>query len=316
MSFAVGAPAPTSVAGFRHEAFLYRSDAECVAGVQAFVDEGADRGEAAFVVAPAATLHGLRRDGGRPGVYFEEARGLAHNPARLIPAVRSFLDDHDGEHGVRVVLEPLWPGRTRPEMDEVVRHEALANLAFAGRNVSMLCPYNASGLEGEMAGYLARTHPEIVEGGGWHASEEFAEPSTVIDPKAWPLPPAPWGSASVELSRDALRQVRQFVRQQATTAGLDHDRVVELVLAVNEVVTNSLVHGAGRGVLRAWAGTQEVVCEVSDDGTIDDPLAGRWPPSHESEGCRGLWLVNQLCDLVELRSGAGGTRVRLHMTCG
>jgi hypothetical protein len=26
-----------------------------------------------------------------------------------------------------------------------------------------------------------------------------------------------------------------------------------------------------------------------------------------------LWLVNQVCDLVELRSGADGTTVRMHM---
>jgi hypothetical protein len=27
----------------------------------------------------------------------------------------------------------------------------------------------------------------------------------------------------------------------------------------------------------------------------------------------GLWLVNQVCDLVELRSGDAGTTVQLHM---
>ena len=91
--------------------------------------------------------------------------------------------------------------------------------------------------------------------------------------------------------------------------------MVELVLAVNEVVTNCLIHGPGGGVLRAWTGAGEVVCEVADGGAIDDPLVGRRLPPPDAEGRRGLWMVNQLCDLVELRSGAGGTRVRLHMTC-
>ena len=29
-------------------------------------------------------------------------------------------------------------------------------------------------------------------------------------------------------------------------------------------------------------------------------------------GGRGVWLANQLCDLVQIRSGAAGTVVRLH----
>jgi hypothetical protein len=28
---------------------------------------------------------------------------------------------------------------------------------------------------------------------------------------------------------------------------------------------------------------------------------------------RGLWLINQLCDLVELRSDGSGTTLRMHV---
>jgi hypothetical protein len=30
-------------------------------------------------------------------------------------------------------------------------------------------------------------------------------------------------------------------------------------------------------------------------------------------GGHGLWLVHQVCDLVEIRSGDAGTTIRLHM---
>ena len=46
---------------------------------------------------------------------------------------------------------------------------------------------------------------------------------------------------------------------------------------------------------------------------IVDPLVGRSLPPADEIGGRGLWLVNQLCDLVQMRWDAGGTVVRVHM---
>jgi anti-sigma regulatory factor (Ser/Thr protein kinase) len=89
--------------------------------------------------------------------------------------------------------------------------------------------------------------------------------------------------------------------------------VCDLVLAVNEVATNSVRHAGGRGIARAWESRGGVVCEVEDAGRLDVPLAGRERPTHEQVGGHGLWLVNQVCDLAQIRSLAHGTVVRLHM---
>ena len=43
----------------------------------------------------------------------------------------------------------------------------------------------------------------------------------------------------------------------------------------------------------------------------EGPLAGRLRPPPTQEGGRGLWLANQLCDLVQIRSRPGRTTVRL-----
>ena len=45
----------------------------------------------------------------------------------------------------------------------------------------------------------------------------------------------------------------------------------------------------------------------------DDPLVGRVKPVPTQVGGRGLWLANQFCDLVQIRSGDDGTAVRLQM---
>jgi anti-sigma regulatory factor (Ser/Thr protein kinase) len=89
-------------------------------------------------------------------------------------------------------------------------------------------------------------------------------------------------------------------------------RADDLALAVSEVAANSVRHGGGSGVLRIWQDGDTLVCEVRDHGHIDDPLVGRALPEPMAEGQRGLWLVNQLCDLVQLRSLDDGVVVRLH----
>jgi anti-sigma regulatory factor (Ser/Thr protein kinase) len=66
-------------------------------------------------------------------------------------------------------------------------------------------------------------------------------------------------------------------------------------------------------VVRTWRENDALLCEVADAGHIADPLAGRELPPPDQLGGRGLWLVNQLCDLVQLRSSPGRSVVRLHM---
>ena len=51
----------------------------------------------------------------------------------------------------------------------------------------------------------------------------------------------------------------------------------------------------------------------SDRGRISDPLAGRARPEPTQLSGRGLWIVNQLCDLVQIRSGPGGSVVRIRL---
>ena len=72
-------------------------------------------------------------------------------------------------------------------------------------------------------------------------------------------------------------------------------------------------HGGGHGTLRLWSDGGWLVCEVSDPGHIRQPLVGRIRPASGQLSGRGIWLANQLCDLVQIRSSVAGTTVRMHM---
>jgi anti-sigma regulatory factor (Ser/Thr protein kinase) len=80
---------------------------------------------------------------------------------------------------------------------------------------------------------------------------------------------------------------------------------------VHEVASNSIANGGGKGRLLVWREPEALICEVRDSGRLDDPMVGRRAPAPTGEDGRGLWLANQLCDLVQVRSTRAGAVVRL-----
>jgi anti-sigma regulatory factor (Ser/Thr protein kinase) len=127
-------------------------------------------------------------------------------------------------------------------------------------------------------------------------------------------PPA---DAEVLRYRADLASVRSFAAAWAARAGLRPHRVQDLVLAVGELVANTLAHTNEPGLLTLWATSSEVICQVHDTGKITDPLAGKLRPDPgDTAGRRGLWVVHQLCDLVEIRTGPAGTTIRVHLQLG
>jgi anti-sigma regulatory factor (Ser/Thr protein kinase) len=110
-----------------------------------------------------------------------------------------------------------------------------------------------------------------------------------------------------------LAPVREIVRARARGAGLPPHRVIDLVLAVGEATANTVRHAGGAGTLRIWQDETEIVCEVSDGGSMKDPQAGRRPPAAGTRGGQGLWIIHQACDQVEVTSGDTGTVLRMHM---
>ena len=141
---------------------------------------------------------------------------------------------------------------------------------------------------------------------------EQAAPSRVPTRPRQPLPP-PGDDATYLTYRTDLAKVRALVLQLGLAAGLTESTASDLVLAVSEVAANTLRHTQSAGTLTIWRRAGELVCEIQDEGTITDPLAGQRRPGPDATGGHGLWLVYQVCDLVELRSDETGTIIRMHM---
>jgi anti-sigma regulatory factor (Ser/Thr protein kinase) len=125
-------------------------------------------------------------------------------------------------------------------------------------------------------------------------------------------PPDPGDPMSYSYTTD-LAAIRAVVHRYAIQAGLTEARAIDLTLAVSEVAANTIKHAKSPGSLKIWYDTNEIVCQIHDEGIITDPMAGRREPSLDALGGHGLWIVNQVCDQVELQSDENGTTIRLHM---
>ncbi|SCL19075.1 Histidine kinase-like ATPase domain-containing protein [Micromonospora nigra] len=107
--------------------------------------------------------------------------------------------------------------------------------------------------------------------------------------------------------------LRHSVTSCARAAGLADQRLDDFVLAVNELITNAVRHGGGRGWLRLWQEAGHLVCEVSDhgDGISAGRLAERHRPAPDTAGGWGLWLARELSDAMDVTTGPQGTTVRI-----
>jgi anti-sigma regulatory factor (Ser/Thr protein kinase) len=290
-----------------------RTAGEMTDSVLEFVRAGVDAGEAVLVGSAGPVLQRLRILLGSHGehVSWTGMASATTNPMRIIAALRAFADEHPGQP-TRCVLEPAWHLLPAHHLCEAIRQDALVNLALAGCQATVLCAFESQ-LGGDAAATAERTHPLTYDGAGWLPSPQFAGQEAIPRECQPPLPePPPWAPSLPYRANQAA--VRRFAGDHARAYGLGPDQVTDLVIAVGELTANTLAHTSGPGMLRVWRAGPEVLCQVDDSGQIGDPLAGSFLP-HLSVpgGGRGLWVVHHLCDLVEVRTGTGGTAFRLHM---
>ncbi len=300
--------------GFRHEALLYGGGAEGFAqATLPLVGAALSQGAPVMVAARGECVLALSRELGAAAqeVRFEDMRALGTNPARIIPEWSAFIEQAAGVPGLGIG-EPAWPGRSEAEFDECHIHEQLLNRAFdGGAQWRLVCPYDADRLGDHVLERAFASHPVLL---GPHGAEQIGGfPRGAAEGLLGGVLPRPRGEIwEIPFAAEDLGELRVLVCGWAQREGLEAERAQELTLAAHEIASNSIRHGGGAGMLRLWCAERSLLCEVQDAGHIRDPLIGRVSPDGEASTSRGIWIANQLCDLVQIRSSEHGTRIRLH----
>lgn len=301
---------------FRHEALLYDGDGQYLQSAVPFIRDGLAAGEAVMVVETPDKLALLSERLGSQAaqVQLMNMALVGANPGLIIPVWTDFVATagRDGKR-LRGIGEPAFAGRRPDELAECLHHESLLNFAIApDAPLWLLCPYDVSALPTPMIEEARRTHAFVMEDGVSTQSSRL-EIRAEAEPFPMPFPDAAAQHRLMRVGVEQLGAMRGFIDREARSARLGETRARELVVAVNEVATNSIRYGGGEAVVRVWMGTDGLVCEISDSGRFNQPLVDRVRPSSTVSASRGLWLANHLCDLVQIRSTGQGTAVRLHM---
>jgi anti-sigma regulatory factor (Ser/Thr protein kinase) len=298
---------------FDHSALLYRSEREYVDSLMRFISEGMDRAQPVFVAIPGdrlALLRGALGDAAA-NLTMTDITDLGRNPGRILAAELAFVERHRHRH-VRLVAEPVWAGRTDLEYPACVQHEALANIAFAGCDVTGLCPYDASRLDDSILADVLVTHPLIWQGGSRKRSPEYAL-DAALDQGNQPLPTNP-AAVTYTVSEPAdLPRARSRGGRYGRLLGMSADKIADLKLIATELATNSLSHAGGPCRLAFWYQAGHVVCEARDIGQWADPLAGRRPPAPAGSGAYGLFVVNAVADLLRSYTTSAGTTIHAYL---
>ncbi len=297
-----------------HAALLHDGESDYARAVGGFLWDGLERGHRALVMAPRARLELLRSTLGSDAdeVTFVEDR-VAYAPQWN--AYRVLLDFASAAPGIRscVVAEQGLAARSPAELVDYRRLESAANLVFAERAVDLLCPYDAASLPGALLDIALRTHRTVMRDGVVVPNACFDDPRLMLADLAAVVAP-PVDAVTLDCASPSdVALARSMVRLHGAEAGLDADLVADMALAVTEVLTNALVHGAPPALVHIYDEDATWVCHVQDGGEgAMDPLTGLLPPAQPSDHGYGLWLARQLCAAVDVGNDVTGTHVRLH----
>jgi len=116
-----------------------------------------------------------------------------------------------------------------------------------------------------------------------------------------------------------LSRIREFVTETAAALGVVPTALDDLRLAVDEAVTNIIVHGyrgAGEITLDITADGNDLVVELRDEAPAFDPTAAttgkpRQPEAHTSPGGFGLYLIRQSMDEISYRRTSAGNELTM-----
>lgn len=300
-----------------HYACIYDTRTALLENAIPFIESGLSAGEPVLVVTSAATREAIASalPPHTSGITFEDAPSWYDAPGRAMTRYVTFWRELEaqGATSLRIVGEPLAAPIHSDRLERWEFFENAVNRAVRDYPFTMMCTYDAS-LEHVAPCCAQVSHPYLAHDGFFIENAAYVPPSVYAQSRIdRPLHVPAQGVAFMQFSQETTGDARHFIQLASADFGLDAFDAFDFVVAAGEAIANAVEHGGGSGSIRLFASDRELVCDVQSDGLDTlDPLHGYEPPAPTGERGRGIWMMRQLCDWVELRPHADGNTIRLH----
>jgi anti-sigma regulatory factor (Ser/Thr protein kinase) len=294
----------------RHNAFVYGSEDEYVGRSVSFLKEGLEAGEGAIVAHTRPGLAVMREalGGDAAQVTFVDVSSAYTRPARTLAAYHEvYAEQLRTASSLRAVADVQF-GPDPGEWDMWMGYEAVFNRSFGHLPAWVLCTYNANGTPDRILEGVWRTHPEVVSGDAWSASELYQDPDRLL--RAIMREPAPVaGLRSIPFGRD-VEELRERLARELVAENVTESKTLDMLVAATEIAVNASEHGGGVEDVRVGRAQGRFVCEITDRGPgFDDPAAGYLAP--RAGVGSGLWIARQLTWRIEFFRSPTGFTARL-----
>lgn len=236
-------------------------------------------------------------------------------------ACRGFLAAaHNAGRRIRVFAEPEVAGQSGDPgaVDRTAAYlpyEAMCNETYAGYGGEVTCVWDARRHSAMIMDNVRSVHSHEILAGGREPSPGYTRAREYLagrDEVALPLPVRVDWSAGL-MTVDGLPSLRRELRDWARQHGFAGSAVSDVLLAVNEVATNGVLHGQPPVEVYAWHHRDTLIVQVDDCGGTPIPAAaGYEPPVPDRDTSRGMWLARQLADVVQTHTAGDQTSVRLY----
>lgn len=300
---------------FSHDLLVHHDDDELINATRAFAEQGLASGGNVLVLGTrqrVTMMHDVL--GIHPRLEYGLEDDLYQTPTRTLFAYQRKLA-HNPEPVEIWVIATVPFGRDPGTRSGWARYESVVNEALSAYPFHALCTYDTRTLPASVIAAAKATHPTVSTGQTSSVNTHYRDPEAFLaHPLAQtPEPPnSPPSMVTTVTDLTDLIPARHLIKTSARASSvLAPQAVEEFIVAVNEVMTNGLAHGAPPVHVTQWAELTTLTCQVVDSGpgTLP-PLTGYRHP--HKFGPAGLWAARQLVDdLVISNAPQGGTSVLL-----
>lgn len=295
--------------GLVHQGLLHPPSADLATLVAPLIAQALTRRQPVLAALPPATAAQLSNHlPTLAGLHTTDAQRLCRHPGRALSHFLSWIADTSPDGPATIIAAPPLPDDDLPRA--LWMHlDALATQALAAYDLTLVCVYPN---DPATATVIRQAHPTLLNGTAM-PSPAYLSADQFLARHPLP-PPTDLGPPQITRILDHPRQLttlRTTVATCGARAGLTTTRCEDFVLAISEVATNALEHGAPPAAVCLWTTTTSVICQISDNGQFTNPLAGLLPPTSSQHRTRGLWMAYQICD--RLYQWTNPTLIRLHM---